>query len=129
MTHISRGKLTDDVLRQITDSFLFVLTDIKDQDSMAQFLDSFLSKTEKLMLAKRLALIYLLSEKIEETKISEILKTTLANVSRMKLKLENKNTGYQKALAKIKKQKTLEELKDLALRLTKYSIRAAGGRI
>lgn len=129
MTHLSRGKLADDVLRQITASFLFVLTDIKDQDSMAQFLDSFLSKTEKLMLAKRLALIYLLSEGIEETKISEILKTTLANVSRMKLKLESESMDYQQALAKIKKQKTLEELKDLALKLARYGIRAAGGRI
>mgnify|MGYP001561257104 CR=1 FL=1 len=129
MTHISKGRLADDVLRQITDSFLFVLTDIKDKDSMAQFLDSFLSKTEKLMLAKRLALIYLLNERVEETRISEILKTTLANVSRMKLKLESKNMGYQQALAKIKKQKTLEELKDLALKLARYSIHAAGGRI
>lgn len=128
MTHLSRGKLADDIFRRITDSFLFVLTDIKDKGSMAQFLDSFLSKTEKLMFAKRLALIYLLNEGIEETKISEILKTTLANVSRMKLKLESKNTGYQQALAKIKKQKILEELKDLALRLARYSIRAAGGR-
>lgn len=129
MTHLSRRKLAESVLRQITDSFLFVLTDIKDKGSMAQFLDSFLSKTEKLMLAKRLALIYLLSEAVEETRISEILKTTLANVSRMKLKLENENVGYQQALAKIKKQKTLEELKDLALKLARYSIRAAGGRI
>lgn len=129
MTHLSRGRLADDVLRQITNSFLFVLTDIKDQDSMAQFLNSFLSRTEKLMLAKRLALIYLLNEEVEETKISEILKTTLANVSRMKLKLENESIGYQRALAKIKKQKTLEELKGLVLKLARYSVRAAGGRI
>jgi len=129
MTHVSRKRLNDEVLQQIMDSFLFVLTNIKDKKEMAEFLEVFLSKTERLMLAKRLALIYLLSEGVEETKISEILKTTQANVSRMKLQLENGRKKYQTAINKIKKQKLLEEIKILALKFARYSVRAASGRI
>jgi uncharacterized protein YerC len=129
MTHVSRWKLPDGVLQQIIDSFLYVLTDIKDKRVMAEFLDSFLSKTEKTMLAKRLAIAFLLTEQVEETKIAETLHVTQATVSRMKLWLETKGAGYQQAIDKIKKQKTLEELKILALKLVNYSIRAAGGRI
>jgi uncharacterized protein YerC len=81
------------------------------------------------MLAKRLAIAFLLTEQVEETKIAETLHVTQATVSRMKLWLETKGAGYQQAIDKIKKQKTLEELKILALKLVNYSIRAAGGRI
>jgi len=65
MTHVSRKKLPNKILRQILDSFLYVLTDIKDKEAMAEFLDSFLSPTEKLMLAKRLAIAFLLTERVE----------------------------------------------------------------
>lgn len=129
MPHVSRRKLPDEVLQQIVDSFLFVLTDIKDKKSMAEFIDSFLSKTEKIMLAKRLAMFFLLSEDIEETKIAQTLNVTQSTVSIMKFRLETKWAGYQQAIAKIKKQKALEELKILALKIASYGIRAAGGRI
>lgn len=129
MPHVSKKKLSDEVLQQIIESFLFVLTDIKDKETMARFLDSFLSKTEKIMLAKRLAMAFLLSEGIEETKIAQTLNVTQSTVSIMKLRLETKSEGYKKAIAKIKKQKVLEKLKILALKLANYGIRAAGGRI
>lgn len=128
MPHVSRKKLPDKVLRQILNSFLFVLTDIKDKKKMAEFLDAFLSKTEKIMLAKRLAIVFLLSEGAEETKISETLSVTQSTVSRIKLWYETKGTGYKVAVVKLKKQKLLEELKLLALEIARRGIRAAGGR-
>lgn len=128
MPHVSRKKLPDKVLRQILNSFLFVLTDIKDRKKMAEFLDAFLSKTEKIMLAKRLAIVFLLSEGVEETKISETLSVTQSTVSRIKLWYETKGTGYKVAVVKLKRQKLLEELKLLALEVARRGIRAAGGR-
>lgn len=129
MPHVSRKKLPDETLQQIIDTFLFVLTDIKDKQIMESFLNSILSKTEKTMLAKRLAMVFLLSENVEETKIAQILNVTQSTVSLMKLRLETKWAGYQQAVAKIKKQKALEELKILSLKIVNYGIKAAGGRI
>lgn len=129
MPHVSKKRLPEETLQQIIDSFLFVLTDIKDKKSMAGFVDSFFSKTEKMMFSKRLAIIYLLNEGIEETKISQILGVTQSTVSLMKLRLANQVVDYEEALGKIKKQKLLKELKILALRFAKYATKAAGGRI
>ena len=128
MTHVSRKKLPNKVLRQILDSFLFVLTSTKKKEEMSKFLDAFLSNTEKIMLAKRLAIVFLLSEAVEETKISETLLVTKSTVSRIKLWYETKGSGYKIAITKLKKQKLLGELKLLALEVARRSIRAAGGR-
>ncbi|PJE67747.1 hypothetical protein COU95_00690 [Candidatus Shapirobacteria bacterium CG10_big_fil_rev_8_21_14_0_10_40_9] len=128
MTHVSRKKLPNKVLRQILDSFLFVLTSTKKKEEMSKFLDAFLSNTEKIMLAKRLAIVFLLSEAVEETKISETLLVTQSTVSRIKLWYETKGSGYKIAITKLKKQKLLGELKLLALEVARRSIRAAGGR-
>ncbi len=95
---------------------------------MEEFLDVFLTKTEKVMLAKRLAIVYLLSEGVEETKIAEILSVTQPTVSRLKLWFETKGSGYKTAINKLNRQKLLEELKLLALEIARRGIRAAGGR-
>ncbi|MBI4999465.1 hypothetical protein HZB97_01695 [Candidatus Gottesmanbacteria bacterium] len=129
MTHVSKKKLSEETLRQILDSLLFVLTDVNNKHSMGRFLDAFLTKTERVMLAKRLAIAYLLNEGLEETKIANLLGVMQNTVFLMKLKMQDKSAGYQEAFAKIKKQKLLEDLKILALKLGKYAIRAAGGRI
>ena len=129
MPHVSKSKLPNETLQEITSAFLFVLTDIKEKDDMSQFLNSFLSKTERLMLAKRLAIVYLLNEGFEETKISQLLHVTQSTISLLKLKFENNQTGYQKAISKIKKLGLLEEIQRAVLNLAKYSIRAAGGRL
>lgn len=129
MPHVSRKKLSEETLKQILQTFLFVLTDINNKEAMGQFLDSLLSKTEKVMLAKRLAMVYLLSEGVEETKIANILNLTQSTVSLMKLRFETKTSGYEQALIKIRKMKMLNQLKDLAFKVAKYSVRARGGRL
>jgi uncharacterized protein YerC len=129
MTHISRKKLSDKTLRQILNTLSFVLSTIKEKEEMGQLLDAFLTKTEKIMLAKRLAIVYLLSERVEETKIAENLNVTQATVSRIKLWYETKGSGYQVAVRKIKKQKLLNNLKFLALQIAGKAVRHAGGRL
>lgn len=129
MPHVSRRKLRPKTQRQILDSLVFVLSDIKDKEKMARFLDAFLSNTEKLMLAKRLAVVYLLAEGVEETRIAETLNVTQATVSRIKLWCETKGSNYKIAIGKLKRQKLLNELKILALKVARYGIRAAGGRV
>lgn len=129
MPHVSKSRLPNETLKEITDSFLFVLTDIKDRESMNKFLSSFLSKTERLMLAKRLAIVYLLDKGFEEAKISQLLHVTQSTISLLKLKFENDQAGYREAINKIKKLGLLQELQKMVLNLSKYAVRAAGGRI
>lgn len=127
MTHVSKRKLPLKIRKQILDSFVFVLANIKNKEKMAQFLDAFLSDTEKIMLAKRLAIVYLLREGVGETKIAGILNVTQATVSRIKLWYETKGNGYQIAIKKLKTQKLLNGLKILGIKAVSKVIRAAAG--
>ncbi len=95
---------------------------------MTAFLEAFLSDTEKMMLAKRLAIVYLLSERVEESKISETLNVTRETVARLRLWSETKGSGYQVAIVKLREKKLLGDLKNLALKVAKQAIRNAGGR-
>lgn len=128
MPHISRKKLPAKRRQEILNSLVFVLAEIKSKKEMDSFLDALLSETEKLMLAKRLAMFYLLEEGITEENIAQVLNTTQATVSRMRLLYERKKVGYQVGIKKVKKEKLLKELKTLALRFAAYTGRAAGGR-
>lgn len=128
MPHVSRKKLDRKTLKEVLDAFVYVMTQTKQEKLMRPFLDAFLSETEKIMLAKRLAIVFLLSEGVEETKISEILHVTQSTVSRMKLWYETKGSGYKVAISQLKKRKMLQVLKDLAIKSTAKAIRWAGGR-
>jgi len=117
MTHVSRRKLSPKILKQIINSFLLVLVKTRKKEEMAKFLDALLSKTEKIMLAKRIAIVYLLSEKVEQKAIAETLGVTEFTVSRLKLWYETKGEGYKVAIKELRKQKYLENIKILALKL------------
>ena len=86
MTHISRQKLKAPTLKLIGSamSALFTALDTKGLESA---LDTVLSKTEKEMLAKRITLIMLLENGVGPKKISEITKTTMQTVLRIRLQL------------------------------------------
>lgn len=129
MPHISRKKLPYKTEKQVLDSFIYALTDIKDKRKMEEFINSFLSGTERLMFAKRLAIVFLLEERISETTIAETLNVTQATVSRIKLWYESKGRGYKVAIAKLKKKKMLEQLKWLALKIAAHLAKSAGGRV
>jgi uncharacterized protein YerC len=105
-----------------------VLAETKNKKEMAIFLDAFLSDTEKVMLAKRIAIVYFLNEGIEGNIIAETLNVTPFTVSRIKLWWETKGEGYKVAIGKLKKQKYLETLKLLALKAADRVIRGAIGR-
>ena len=128
MTHISRLKLSEKTSNQILNSFFYALTHIKNEKEMTAFLEAFLSNTEKMMLAKRLAVVYLLKERVEDSKISETLNVTRETVARLRLWSETKGSGYQVAIFKLREKKLLEELKILALKAVRQVIKGASGR-
>lgn len=125
MPHVSRKRLPTKTLKQILDSLVLVLTETKNKQEMGQFLDAFLSDTEKVMLAKRIAIVYLLSEGVSGEAIAETLNVTPFTVSRIKLWYETKGEGYKIAIKELKKQKYLETLKLFALKLAAHLVKSA----
>jgi len=129
MPHISKRKLDKTKEKELIRSFDLVLVKISNEKEMQDFLGSLLTTTERIMLAKRLAIAILLKEGIPQDRISLVLNVTQATVSRMQLFLEARGQGYNIAFKKLISEKVLAEFKKYLLKIANYSIRAVSGYV
>lgn len=129
MPHVSRVRLDKKAERNLTKNLSLILAKIKKEDEMNSFLISLLTPTERLMLAKRIAIIVLLKEGVPESHIASALHVTRVTVSRLQFFWEARGEGYGIALKVLENEKLMKEFKDVLLKLVAYSIRAAGGYV
>lgn len=113
MTHISKKSVDGKILEKIYDFLVIALTDIKNKGEMRAFLDSLITPTEKIMLAKRLAIVYLISENVSLGKISEMLAVTPSTICKIKVWLKIEGAGYSNAMEKIKKSENFTAIKTI----------------
>ncbi len=84
MSQVSKYPITQNVYNHIFDVFLTVVSDLNTKKSVSEFFEEFLTPTERIMFAKRLAIGLLLAKKYDYHQISRILRvstTTVGNVS------------------------------------------------
>lgn len=100
MTQVSRRILHKQVEEQIFETLWEAISQIRNKEEIQLFLNDFLSPTERVMLAKRLAIaILLLKEKDYET-IKDLLKVSNETISKISLILKI-NRGYQTVINKL----------------------------
>ena len=128
MPHVSKKLLDLTTQKQITDTFELVLAKMNKDETNA-FLFSLLSETERLMLAKRLAIAVMIRSGVEQDSIVEALCITKETVNRTDLSLLKRTKGFEIAFKKISEDKIMQEIKNRLLKLASYSIKAAGGRV
>ena len=129
MPHISKYKLDKTAEVQLIRTLELVLSRITREEDINAFLLALLTPTERVMLAKRLGIIVLLKEGLPESRIASTLHVTRITVSRMQLFLEARGKGYEIAIEILKKERVMDDLKILLLKLAGYAARAAGGRV
>lgn len=88
MPHISSKKLKKEHLQKLYNEFSFALEKSAKKSWIKFFLNDFLTHTEKIMLAKRFAVIYLLSKDVPTSYIAEALCMSPATISRMSVKYD-----------------------------------------
>ena len=98
MPHISSKKLKKEQLQKLYNEFGTALEKSARKSWTKFFLGDFLTRIEKIMLAKRFAVIYLLSKEVPSSYISEALFMSPTTISRMSLKY---NTGKYSSLLKV----------------------------
>lgn len=101
MPHISHNSLPQKDLIKLYTNFTKAIEHSKSRSATILFLEEFLTRTEKIMLAKRFAVIYLLSKNVPVSYISESLRMSPATVHRMSLE---KEIGKYKFLLSISKE-------------------------
>lgn len=127
MPHVSRNKLDLKAEQKLIQILDLVLTKIQREEQINEFLVALLTPTERIMLAKRLAIIILLKEGLPESQIAETLHVTRVTVSRLQFFLESRGTGYRIALEVLKNEKVMDEAKILLLKLATYAAKAGRG--
>lgn len=129
MPHVSRVKLEGRIEREVLNTLNLVLTKLSKEEDIEKFILALMTHTERLMLAKRLAIIILLREGMTESQIANAINVTRVTVSRMQLFLEARGEGYNLALKVVKNEELLNEIKSNLIKVASYAARAAGGRI
>lgn len=91
-----------DIERKIRKAFTKALADISSQDEMESYIFDLLTPTERIMLAKRLAIAALLIKEVPYQVISDHLNVSTATVARVNLWLKTAGDGYRLAIGRIK---------------------------
>jgi len=104
MPHVSKKKLKKETLNKLSKKLLSTFESASKNNSVAQLFKELFTKTEKIMLAKRLIIIILLSKEIPQHRIVEILHVSPSTVAKMSLNLE---MGKYNSILKITNKKEL----------------------
>ena len=100
MARISRFKLKDEMLDKIFLLFFEVVGKKNNRKEFQLVIEDICSPTERIMMAKRVAIIYLLLKHIEYHAICSTLKVSTSTVAKFALLLD-KSSGIREAFQKI----------------------------
>ncbi|OGC62388.1 hypothetical protein A2890_03030 [candidate division WWE3 bacterium RIFCSPLOWO2_01_FULL_53_14] len=116
MPRVSPRPIKKEIEKEITANLGWVFSQLKSEPAAKDFLDDFLTDEERLMLAKRLAVIYLLKEGYSYNKISEALKITPVTIGKIRLISKSGKTRTTEIFNRTGKQLSLKEtLSDLGI--------------
>lgn len=115
MPHVSGRKLKKEHFEKIYEKLVLIFNDAGKQKKSKLILEEFLTPTEKIMLAKRLAIIFMLSERISIYHISETLLVGPSTVERMSLKFQFGEYRYISEITKKNRFDIWDILKTLIL--------------
>ena len=113
MPHVSSKKLKKGHLQKLYDKFSSALEKSAKKSWAKLFLSDLLTHTEKIMLAKRFAVIYLLSKDVPISYIAESLCMSPTTIFKMSLKYD---IGKYSSLLKTIKNENLWEILEKILR-------------
>lgn len=107
MPHISKRKVSSKT-REESSALLMALLAEASASARKQILQELFTDTEKIMLAKRLSIIYLISKHTSTREISNILGVSLSTVSRFECTIER--GGYRKTAQWVRMMKVASPL-------------------
>ena len=111
MTQVSKYRMDKDLEKRMFNVFYKTLADLRTEKQVEMFLHDLLTPTEKVMLAKRVSIAFLLLEgKLRYRDISKILKVSLGTIARVNGVLALQRRGYKKILGEALKKKALKIL-------------------
>lgn len=122
MTQISRRPVEKDVYYSIRDDFLWILAALRTTDEVKAFFYDFFTKTERVMLTKRLAIALMIHEGYRYEDIRFILHVSTSTINRVANWLDTGGEGVKKVLDKLIQEEKMKAFWDkINKALDKYS--------
>jgi len=108
MPQVSKYPVSKDVYERVFDVFLKTISDLNTKKQVQDFFKEFLSPTEQIMLAKRLATAFLIEKDYNYREISKILRVSTTTISRVALSYKYSN-NFKRIVKRILKDEKIEE--------------------
>ena len=108
MPQVSKYPISKDVYERIFDVFLKTLAGLKTKKQVSGFLKEFLTPTEQVMLAKRLAIAFLITKGYSYREIANILRVSVSTIGFASLDLKD-GENYKKVIDKVLKNEEVDE--------------------
>lgn len=89
MPQVSKRYIPEEKLRRIFDLFFNLIVSLKDKNEAENVLAEFLTPTEKIMIAKRIACFYLIFKKVPASQIADSIKLSISTVTHLVYVFEN----------------------------------------
>ncbi len=103
MVNVSKNKLKKNVSNKINSRLVNIVADLETNTSAKGFLDDLLTESEKIVLAKRLSIIFMLYEKVSMYRIHKILSVSKSTV--IKVANDIDFDKYENILEMVEKKK------------------------
>lgn len=110
MAQVSRKYLSGETQRRIVSLFLSSVALSSSEKETASFIDGLLTPTEKIMLAKRFSIAFMLLNGYDYQTICDTLKVTTGTVGDVSLMLKIRGNGIRKIVSKIKRNETMRKI-------------------
>lgn len=109
MSQVSKYPISKDVAERIFDIFIKTLIKIKDNASAQKLTDDLFTPTEKIMIAKRLSISFLLLKGYQYNDIKQLLRVSSPTIAAVGRSLRYGSGGYGIILESINKEEHLEK--------------------
>lgn len=110
MAQVSRYPISKDVADRIFDVFIKCFIKVKNNKDAQILANDLFTPTERIMLAKRLAIAFCLMKGYQYREISKLLRVSLTTIAVVNLTLKYGSNGYNTILERINKEEKLEDL-------------------
>jgi Trp operon repressor len=117
MAMISKNLLDEETLEKLLNLFFEVMGKSKDKNEFRQITNNILSLTERIMIAKRIAIIYLLTKKIDYKIICEVLKVSASTVFKFRFFLQENSQTTTVVNKILRNEKITDFLEEIVLTL------------
>lgn len=117
MTQVSKYPISKDIYARCWEIFTKTLIGIKNSQDVDEIVSDLLTPTERIMLTKRLAIAFLLTEGYEYREIEKILHVSFQTIAMVNNALKYGNNGYRKAVDRISRDENLKEILNKAARV------------